>query len=46
MGNKNCYSHYYKESIIPSKHKSEDIIWDPYINRPRRDVMDASKIFI
>lgn len=35
-----------KDSIIPSKQSSEDIRWDRYISRPRRDVVNAKRIFI
>lgn len=35
-----------RESIIPSRHSSEDIRCDRYISRPRRDVVNANKIFI
>lgn len=35
-----------KDSIIPSRHKSEDIRWDRYINSPARDTMNAVIMFI
>lgn len=35
-----------RESIIPSRHNNEDIRWDRYMSRPKRDVMNANRIFI
>lgn len=35
-----------RDNIIPSRHSSEDIRWDRYMSRPKRDVMNAIKIFI
>ena len=34
------------DNIIPSRHRSEDIKWDRYINSPTRDVVKAMIIFI
>lgn len=34
-----------RDSIIPSRHRSEDIKWDRYISRPKRDVVNAIRIF-
>lgn len=34
------------DSIIPSRHRSEDIRWDRYISRPTRDTVNARKILI
>ena len=34
------------DSIIPSRHRSEDIKWDRYINNPIRDTVNARKILI
>lgn len=35
-----------RDSIIPSKHKREDIRWDRYINSPAKATMNAVIIFI
>lgn len=35
-----------RDSIIPSRHKSEDIRWDRYINNPVRDTANAIIMFI
>lgn len=35
-----------RDSIMPSKHKSEDIRWDRYISRPSNDIVNASAIFM
>lgn len=34
------------DSIMPSKHKSEDIRWDRYSNRPSSDTVKARMVFI
>lgn len=34
-----------RESIKPSKHKSDDIKWDRYISRPKSDIMNANIMF-
>lgn len=34
------------ESIIPSRHSREDIRWDRYISRPRRDTVNANVMFM
>lgn len=34
-----------RESIIPSRHSSEDIRWDRYMSKPRSDTVNANKIF-
>lgn len=33
-----------KESISPSRHKRDDIKWDRYISRPKKDVVNANII--
>lgn len=35
-----------RDSIIPSRHKREDIRWDRYINNPARDTVNAVIIFM
>lgn len=35
-----------RESIIPSRHRREDIKWDRYINNPARDTVNAIMMFI
>lgn len=35
-----------KESISPSRHKSDDIRCDRYMSRPRRDMVKAIIIFM
>lgn len=35
-----------RESIIPSRHSSEDIRWDRYISKPKKDVINANKTFM
>lgn len=35
-----------KDSIIPSRHRRDDIRWDRYISRPVRDTVNATMIFI
>lgn len=35
-----------KDSIIPSRHSSEDIMWDRYMSNPIRDTVNANKILI
>lgn len=34
------------DSIIPSRHRSEDIRWDRYISRPMREIVNARKILM
>lgn len=34
------------ESIIPSKHRSEDIRWNRYSNRPSWDTVKARIVFM
>lgn len=34
------------ESIIPSKHRREDMRWDRYSSRPSRDTVKARIVFI
>lgn len=34
------------DSIMPSKHRSEDIRWDRYISSPVRDTVNARKTLI
>lgn len=34
------------DNIMPSRHRSEDIRWDRYINSPIRDVVNARKTLI
>lgn len=34
------------DSIIPSRHRSEDIRWDRYISRPTRETVNARKILM
>lgn len=34
------------DNIMPSKHRREDIRWERYSNRPRRDVMKARIVFM
>ena len=34
----------YRDSIIPSRHRREDIKWDRYINSPISDMMKARNI--
>lgn len=31
-----------KESISPSRHKRDDIKWDRYISRPKKDIVNAN----
>ena len=35
-----------RDSIIPSKHRREDIRWDRYISSPTRDTVNAIIIFM
>ena len=35
-----------RDSIIPSRHRRDDIRWDRYINSPVRDTVNATIIFI
>lgn len=35
-----------RDSIIPSKHRREDIRWDRYISSPTRDTANAIIIFM
>lgn len=35
-----------RESIIPSRHRREDIIWDRYISKPNREMVNAKSIFM
>lgn len=35
-----------RDSIIPSRHRRDDIRWDRYINSPVRDTVNAIIIFI
>lgn len=35
-----------RDSIIPSRHRRDDIRWDRYISRPVRDTVNANMIFI
>lgn len=35
-----------RDSIMPSRHRSDDIRWEWYISRPSRDTVNASIIFI
>lgn len=35
-----------KESIMPSRHRREDIICARYINSPIREIVNATSIFI
>lgn len=35
-----------RDSIMPSRHRSDDIRWERYISRPSRDTVNASIIFI
>lgn len=34
-----------RDSMRPSRHRSDDIRWDRYISNPRRDVIKAMVIF-
>lgn len=34
------------DSIMPSRHSKEDIRWDRYSSRPRRDVVKARTVFM
>lgn len=33
-----------RESINPSRHRREDIRWDRYMSRPRKDIINANII--
>lgn len=35
-----------RDSIIPSRHKRDDIRWDRYISNPVRDTANATMMFI
>lgn len=35
-----------RDSIIPSRHRREDIIWDRYISRPIREIVNARNMFM
>lgn len=35
-----------RDSIMPSRHRSDDIRWERYISRPSRDTINAGIIFI
>lgn len=35
-----------RDSIIPSRHRRDDIRWDRYISRPVRDTVNAIMIFM
>lgn len=34
------------DSIMPSRHSRDDIIWDRYISSPIREIMNAKRILI
>lgn len=34
------------DSIMPSKHRSEDIRWDRYSSRPSREIVKASRVLV
>lgn len=34
------------DSIMPSRHRSEDIRWDRYNSRPSREIVKASIVFM
>lgn len=34
------------DSIMPSRHRSEDIRWDRYSSRPSREIAKASMVFM
>lgn len=35
-----------RDSIMPSRQRREDIMWDRYINRPIREIVNAKNMFI
>lgn len=35
-----------RDSIIPSRHRRDDIRWDRYISRPVRDTVNAIMMFM
>lgn len=34
------------DSIMPSRHRSEDIRWDRYSNRPNKEIVKASRVLV
>lgn len=34
------------DSIIPSRHRSEDIRWDRYSSRPSKEIVKASRVLV
>ena len=34
------------DNIMPSRHTSEDIMWDRYISRPIREIVNGRNIFM
>lgn len=35
-----------RDNIMPSKQRRDDIIWDRYISRPSKEIVNAINIFI
>lgn len=35
-----------RDSIMPSKQRRDDIMWDRYISRPNKEIVNAINIFI
>lgn len=34
------------DSIMPSRHRSEDIRWDRYSSRPSKEIVKASRVLV
>ena len=34
------------DDIIPARHSSDDIMWDRYISRPAKEIVNARNIFM
>lgn len=35
-----------RDNIMPSRHRRDDMRWDRYISRPRREVVNARAMFM